>query len=116
MDVSKLPKLSDTQKQQQTEAAASDVGETASVETLPYQRARPAERASLMGGAEAWLSIAIGVIILLIDTNRRFLQYYLARSSFTWTFSDAAGAPLPYPQTIFFWGDFAMVAFGLVLI
>lgn len=119
MDVSKLPKLSDTQKEQQAQAAAV-AGETAATNDPPIVQYAPRQEdrqsISVMGGAEAWLSIAIGVIILLIDTNRRLLHYYLARSSFTWTFSDSAGAPLPYPKTIFFWGDFAMVAFGLVLI
>jgi uncharacterized protein YjeT (DUF2065 family) len=117
MDVSKLPKLSDTQKEQraETRAAAADAAPQA-VKVLPHEMdyAGKTNAIPAVGGADAWLSIAIGVILLLM--NSRFLQYVFARSSFTWTFNDAAGNPLPYTKTVFFWGDFALVAFAVVLI
>ena len=113
MDMSKLPRMSDTQRQQQAHAAAvaqppppPGTAQPAPVMYKPVQ----AEGA----GPEAWFSIAIGVIVLLL--NGRFWQYFVARSSFTWTFNDAQGNPLAYTQTVFFWGDLAMVAYGIVLI
>jgi hypothetical protein len=110
MDVSKLPKLSDTQKQQQSEAPPVDVEpiERPAAYTAPPATPTP------VGGAEAWLSIAIGAILLFMNT--RFLSYVFSRSTFSWTFNDAAGNPLDYTRTVFFWGDLALVTFALVLI
>ena len=113
MDMSKLPRLSETQRQQEARAAA--VAATPATHAAPppgvdYAPASPMENT----GPGAWFSIAIGVIVLLL--NLRFWQYFLFRSQFTWTFSDATGNPLEYPQTVFFWGDLAMVSYGIVLI
>jgi len=115
MDMSKLPRLSETQRQQEAHAAA--VGAAANPPPpaqpqpgIDYAPVAPYESS----GAEAWFSIAIGVIVLLL--NMRLWQYFLFRSRFTWTFNDAKGNPLEYPQTVFFWGDLAMVSYGIVLI
>src|SRR5262249_27126971 len=79
---------------------------------LAYRQAAPAPPA----GADVWISIAIGALIQLMST--RFWSYVFFKlfgSEFTWTFSDPNGAPITYPQTVFFLGDLAMVLFGLVL-
>jgi hypothetical protein len=65
-------------------------------------------------GAEVWLSIAIGLLLILMSP--RIWQYYLMPGSFTWTFNDADGNPLPYRQTTFFWSDLGIALFALVLI
>ena len=111
MDMSKLPRMSDTQRQQEAHAAA------VAQQQQPAQPPQPVMYAPVQpegAGPEAWFSIAIGAIVLLM--NPRLWQFLLFRSSFTWTFNDAQGNPLAYPQTVFFWGDLAMVAYGIVLI
>jgi hypothetical protein len=65
-------------------------------------------------GAEAWISIALGVILLFLSP--RFWQWHLRRASFTWTSNDAAGNPLPYPQTAFYLADLGLAAFAVVMI
>ena len=65
--------------------------------------------------AEAWISIAIGLILMFVSTAGRFFEY-LTSSNFSWTFNDASGAPIPYRQTVFFWGDVAIFFFALLLI
>jgi hypothetical protein len=65
-------------------------------------------------GAEAWISIAIAVILIFVSP--RIWQYYLFPSKFTWTFNDAQGAPLPYPSTEFYWSDLGVAAFCVVML
>ena len=109
MDLSKLPKLS--------ESPAPPPNDPADAPQLRQQQLdyRGAEDRSF-GFAEAWMSIALGVIILIISP--RLLQYLMSPSTFSqkWTFSDANGAPLSYSQTVYFWRDVALTAFALVLI
>jgi hypothetical protein len=65
-------------------------------------------------GPEAWITIAIAVILIFLSP--RIWQYYLMPSKFTWTFNDAQGAPLPYPNTEFYWSDLGVAAFCAVMI
>lgn len=90
-------------------ARVSDAGPAAA---LPYRAAPPYGEAGI--GAEVWISIALGLIFIFMSP--RIWQYFLAPASFTWTFSDANGNPLPYRQTMFFWGDLALAAFSVTLI
>lgn len=105
MDLSKLPRLSESPAPPPN--AASERSEEAD---------RYIQRYDTSGAAEAWISIAIGAILLLMSP--RLIQYVLSPGTFTqkWTFTDPTGAPLAYPKTVFFWGDVALVAFALVLI
>lgn len=105
MDISKLPKLSTTDAP--PPPAESDA--PASREVIPYGVDVPSR-----SSADAWLSIAVGVILLFMSP--RLLQYVFTRANFTWTFSDAQGNPLAYTNTVYFWGDLALIAFALVLI
>jgi hypothetical protein len=52
---------------------------------------------------------------MFVSTAGRFLEY-LTSANFSWNFTDPTGAPLPYRQTVFFWGDVAIFAFSLLLI
>ncbi len=114
MDMSKLPRLSQTNKD---DAPAPVADGTTTPPAPQLDRAVPDYAPSRYEpgiGGEVWISIAVGVILLLMSS--RFWQYAFFRSTFTWTFSDPQGNPLTYPQTVFFWGDLAMVAFGFVLV
>jgi hypothetical protein len=75
MDVSKLPRLSKTEV-----APAPDAAEPAAPATTP-QRQPAAERPNDVGsvGAEAWISLAVGAILLFVFP--RPIQYAIARMS-----------------------------------
>jgi hypothetical protein len=108
MDLSKLSKFSETKKpesapQQQTEPTP----------PLAYR----ADRQLGVSGAEAWISIALGVILLVVC--HRPIEYLFTRhnpAAFSWTFNDSNGNPISYTQSAFFLPDLGVVAFGLVLI
>jgi hypothetical protein len=109
MDLSKLPRLSETDKNAPPPQYQKVPTQS---ETLHYAAPDP-----VPAGPEAWFSIVVGLILQLMST--RFWSFAFSKlfgSAFTWTFSDANGAPITYSQTVFFMGDLAMVLFGLVLI
>jgi len=115
MDMSKLPRMSQTppppaDPSSEVPAAAAPPPQQSAYRQEQGYSTEPA--ASL---AEAWISIAIGLILMFVSTAGRFFEY-LTSSNFSWTFNDASGAPLPYRQTVFFWGDVAIFAFSLLLI
>jgi hypothetical protein len=109
MDLSKLPKFSESPAPPPNAPA-------------DPQRVRPQHldygggEQRTFGFAEAWMSIALGVIMLILSP--RLLQYLMSPTSFSqkWTFSAPDGSPLDYTKTVFFWGDVALVMFALVLI
>ncbi len=115
MDLSKLPKLSQTQQQE-----AQRAGEAPS----PSQQQQPqvVERVvyvehATSGGPEAWISFAMGALILFM--NPTLLQYLLmSPASFAKIYSvtDENGQPLAYPKSVFFPKDIAITAFCLILI
>jgi hypothetical protein len=126
MDVSKLPKLSDTQKQQQAEAAAAsseaplESGAPSSVitaETAPRSDGSRHDVDALASStADVWISLAIGALLLLMYP--RFLQWLSWRlfgTNFN-QFLDQNGAIVPYTQVPEFWGDLGPTLFGVVLI
>jgi hypothetical protein len=66
---------------------------------------------------DAWISIAIGLILNLITPRIwQFAGSRLLGWQFTWIFNDATGNPLPYTQTVYFWGDIAFAAFATSLV
>ena len=122
MDMSKLPRMSQTPPPPPEVAPeiVDDAGRaTPGVAMGQAQRAYRQEvdygTEPSVSLAEAWISIAIGLILMFVSTAGRFLEY-LTSSSFSWNFTDPSGAPLPYRQTVFFWGDVAIFAFALLLI
>lgn len=58
--------------------------------------------------AEAWLSVAMGVLLLLFFP--RILEYFLTPGSFTWTFHERDGSPLAYTASMFFVLDCGVLA------
>ena len=107
MDLSKLPKLSETPKPPDPQPPASDP---------PPQRQNDYVPEPTSVGLEAWLSIAVGAFLLLMYP--RFLQWLSHRvlgTSFN-PFLDSAGNIVPYSQVPAFWADLGPVLFGVVLI
>ncbi|HWP40181.1 MAG TPA: hypothetical protein VNL70_04600 [Tepidisphaeraceae bacterium] len=121
MDLSRLPRLSQTARHatgQQT--ASSDATHSPPVQqpeaAMPpeYQLIKPRADST---GPQAWISIAIGMIIQLMSTRFwSFVSSAIFGTPFTWRFTDASGASLSYLRTVFFPGDLSMVLFGMVLI
>lgn len=112
MDISKLPKLSQTPKPADN-STPDTPAEKAPPATLPPATVAPPQPST----ADVFLSVAIGVIILLMAP--RFLQFLssmMFHTAFTWTFTDGNGQPLDYSKTVFFWGDLALTLFALVLV
>jgi hypothetical protein len=122
MDISKLPRMSETAKHAPPHAPppAPPPPTDAVHSSLEPDHVPPASYASndvRAAGAEAWISVAVGLILILMAP--RIWQYAFSRlfgTSFTWTFTDAAGNPLPYTKSVFFWGDLAMALFAIVLV
>lgn len=108
MDLSKLPKLSGDRPEVPPPPASGL--ENAPYQVIPYEPKREANP------AEAWLSIAIGLIMLLLSP--RIFQYLISPSTFAqkWTFNDGKGNLLAYTQTVYFWGDVCLTLFALSLI
>jgi hypothetical protein len=117
MDLSKLPKLSNTSSEQPPssapppEANQPNQGNQANP-VLDYGRT---DRA-LPGAAEAWISIVIGTILLFIFPNT--IRYIHSPSAFEQNnpVTDANGNSLPYPKSDFFWADLGVTVFAAVLI
>ena len=143
MDLSKLPKLSQTPRpadQVEASAGSADPSQPPPVEL--YCRCGAAitpgtkfcsncgaSYSEATGGrapvtddddgriADSVISIAIGAILLFF--LKRFLEYYLSPTTFQsagWSFLNKDGAPLTYAHTGFYWSDLAGVAFAIALI
>jgi hypothetical protein len=139
MDLSKLPKMSQTPRPPNDDPAAPPTPAAPHVELFcrcgaaitpgtkfcsncgaSYDEATGGRRREPDDsgiGAEAWISIALGAILLFF--LKRFLEYCFNRAGFDqagWTFFDKNGATLTYPQTGFYWADLAAVVFAASLI
>ena len=108
MDLSKLPKLSETDKHTPMPPPP---------EPQPVEYSAPGRSIDAPGG-EAWLGVAVGAIVQLMSTRFwSFVGSKIFGTAFTWTFTDVDGvSPLAYTQSVYFFGDLALVLFGLVLI
>ena len=131
MDMSKLPRMSQTPPPPPPEPAAPFADDPQAMrEAAPAggaaERPQRAYREELgyateppPSFAEAWISIAIGLILLFIFPN--FWQWLISKiSSYKPPFLPITdmntGAEIPYPQSIFFFGHLCVFAFALVLI
>jgi hypothetical protein len=108
MDISKLPKLSQSDAPPPVSPPPTPVDPTGarSIQFAPPSRV-----------AEAWISIAIGAILLLCYP--RTLEFFSSRifhTAFNDDFLDTDGSKILYRNTIFFWSDLAITAFAVVLI
>jgi len=140
MDLSKLPKMSKTPKpgadapETASPGAAPSSSSSASIAPAanclacglplragarfcdacgaPTARAgRPAPGA----GAEAWISIAVGVILLLLFPH--LIQYLIHRGTTAFDAIDSqTGAAIPYTRSAFIWPDIGVTFFCLFLI
>ena len=114
MDLSKLPKLSDTP------APATPTAQEAAREHVPDDRR---EDKSHSVGAEVWLSAIIGLVFLLL--GRRFAQYIasvMSGKTFStgvdWVLGPKQGTPVSYPelQGYVMYTEASMFFFGLALL
>src|SRR4051794_28024688 len=106
MDLSKLPKLSNTSTEQQAPLPEPEpVTVTVAPSNLP--RANP---------AETWLSIAVGAILLLMQP--RLVQFTMHKlfGTFFAPFLMPDGTEVPYTQQPAFWSDLGITMFALVLL
>jgi hypothetical protein len=119
MDMSKLPRLSNTAASTpppDADAPLPPADQPIPARPEPPYSEQPMTQGMLMG-AEVWLSFVIGIILLLMNT--RFISWVLSKmgvGQFTWTFNDAALNPMDYTQTVFFWNDLGIVLFALCMI
>jgi hypothetical protein len=67
-----------------------------------------------VSSGQAWISFAIGVILLALFP--RILQFWFTPASFTWTFNDRHGAPLAYVDSAFFLLDLGVLAVAVSLL
>ena len=103
MDLSKLPKLSQTPKPPE---------ENPTEPNEPTARTSGDPRAArMMAGPEAWIGLAIGLILLLMQ--QRFLSFIFRRDMLP--FLDEKGQPIAYAQTVFFINDLGLAVFGMAL-
>jgi len=76
----------------------------------------PPPDVSHLGLAEAWFSIAIGLIVLFVFPYT--IQYLLSPAAFekNHSFTDAQLNPIHYTHTEVFWADLGMTVFGVALL
>jgi hypothetical protein len=113
MDFSKLPKLSKT-GEAQPPAADPTNADIQNPMPIPAEQARPAQPA--VGMAEAWISIAIGVLLLLVFPST--IKYIHSPADFEQNYPvyDAQNNQIPYAKSAFFWSDLGITVFALALI
>lgn len=81
------------------------------VAALPY-----APRVDAGTGAEVWISVAIGGLLLFMQPRLlQFLSHQLFGSFFA-PYVDQAGVEVPYTAQLDFWSDLGITLFALVLI
>src|SRR5690348_125265 len=129
MDVSKLPKLSNTQEQVRQEQSSGATSDVPPAVAMPPQGRAPGasyhsrEPVTAGVGAEVWLSIILGLIFILIGKN--FAVYSFAKltgqtyhTNVNWTAGPNAGQEVAYPDLMGFvmLNDSAMLLFGLTLL
>jgi hypothetical protein len=115
MDLSKLPKLSQTPPQAAT--PASSPAESAQPEAPPTGPAPKLVPVVLVPSlADAWFSLAIGIIVLLVFPHT--IEYLHSPATFQQNnpVTDPQNNPIPYPHSEFFYADLGMTVFGVALI
>lgn len=116
MDLSKLPKMSRTPEQPKpaTPEASPDVPVA---DAAPAERRADAPVAYIDPGPSGWISLIVGALVALFYPRLwQYLAHVMFGSAFTWTFTDAAGNPLPYTQTVYFLGDLAVGLFAVAMV
>jgi hypothetical protein len=128
MDISKLPKLSKTN---QAAPSNEQANETASAEPVPPVKEKVIYVEHAMpGGPEAWISLAMGLLFLLmVPTTLTYISSKVFGTTFT-PFADPTrpfpakcdfiqytdGTRLYYRDMSQFWSDLVITLFAIVLI
>jgi len=121
MDVSKLPRLSETDKHAPPPAQTpSEVGQVA---PSPADRSMPVQRVSAGVGAEVWLSLIIGIVLMMIGQS--FARYSFAKlrgqpfhTNVKWAAGPKEGQEVEYFELEGFtaWTDTGIFLFGLAMV
>jgi hypothetical protein len=83
--------------------------------TAPVGYATPTMEAGT--GAEVWISIAVGALLLLMQPRLlQFIAHKIFGSHFSPYIDTATGAEVPYTAQSDFWSDLGITLFGFVLI
>lgn len=130
MDLSKLPKMSDTRRakvERMREPQSSGLPVSEEPPAVPPDNpARPPSDSPKYDGSQviaadasagAWMSLIVGLLLVLFMP--RWWQWIAHRSfgaNFTWTFTNPDGSPLAYEHSVFFWGDLAITLFAVALL
>lgn len=116
MDLSKLPKMSQTPVRPKGEAPEVSP-EVPVADAAPAQPSAAGPVAYIDPGPSGWISLVVGILAVLFFARIwQYLAHLAFGSAFTWTFTDAAGNPMAYPQTIYFLGDVAIGLFAVAMI
>src|SRR5687767_12879484 len=124
MDISKLPRMSETNKHAPPPVTPEQVDppegarlQAAAVDYRSYEAARPGV------GAEVWLSLIIGLILMMVGwTFARWAIATLTGQTFhtnvTWTAGPKAGQEVDYFELQGFtaWTDAGLFLFGLAMV
>lgn len=113
MDISKLPKLSKT-GESQPPPAASEIPDPVPASPAPLSR-MPAPSPP-MGLAEAWISIGLGILLLIIFPNT--IKFISSPDAFQQNnpVTGPDGNTIPYLKSIFFLTDLGITVFAAALI
>jgi hypothetical protein len=117
MDLSKLPRLSETDKHAGAPPPTQPAPASQSYE------ARPARPRGAGIGAQVWLSLIIGAILMMVGQN--FAKYCIAKATgreyhtnVTWTSGPKAGQEVQYFELSGYtaWTDTGIFLFGLAMV
>jgi hypothetical protein len=109
MDLSKLPKLSETDKHAPPPASA----QPPNLDYVPPARARE----ELVAGPEVFINVVIGLILIYMGWPIfDYLIHLTGARPFKYPVTDAAGNPMSYPHTVFFWMNIGVALFGVALV
>lgn len=120
MDISKLPKLSET-KPPPAGDQSSQMPPAPSAQPMDYRSpARFADRRTSGFGPEAWISIGVGLIFLFAFPNftqwAAYKLFHMKMPSFLPITDTSTGAEIPYSQSVFFLNDLCIALFSYALI
>lgn len=121
MDLSKLPKMSDTRRAEaDRQSAHPSAGLPVQIEQAgdPGSQPLPGRVVAVDAGGSGWISLIVGVLLILFKPQWwLWLFHTLFGTSFTPpVITDEQGAPLAYERSVFFPGDMAIALFALALL
>lgn len=125
MDISKLPRLSETDRHSPPPPPHAPSGDEPAARDAPkpQQDPRPVERVSAGVGAEVWLSLIIGLVLMMLGQS--FARYSIAKvtgqefhTRVNWTEGPKAGQEVDYWELSGYtaWTDTAIFLFGLAMV